>query len=156
MFTHFALATHRVSDLRFGDFNDDGNTDVFGVVGDEWMVVHGGTHYWAPLRAKLRDSVAPLTVADFDGDGRADVVALEIRVLDGVIDLTVATVYYWLVSRSGTDDWTPLRGDFSLPAAIGRFDDVPGADLLFWHGNTLNIASGGSGVSIPQSRQDMR
>jgi hypothetical protein len=152
MFTHFALATHRVSDLRFGDFNDDGNTDVFGVVGDEWMVVYGGTHYWAPLRAKLRDSVAPLTVADFDGDGRADVVALEIR--------AGAVGYSWLVSRSGTDDWTALRGEYSRPGpasavAIGRFDDVPGADLLFWQGNTLNIASGGSGASIPQSRQDM-
>jgi len=73
MFTHFAFATHRVSDLRFGDFNGDGKTDVFGVVGNDWMVVYGGSQYWTRLRSRQTDSVANLTVADFDGDGHADV-----------------------------------------------------------------------------------
>jgi hypothetical protein len=39
---------------------------------------------------------------------------------------------------------------------IGRFDDKAGADILLWHGNYLDIASGGSGPAVRQSRQDMR
>ena len=37
------------------------------------MAVYGGTHFWSPLRARLTNSIAGLMVADFNGDGRADV-----------------------------------------------------------------------------------
>jgi hypothetical protein len=146
-FTHFALAAHRVSDLRFGDFNSDGKTDVFGVVGDLWMVVYGGTQYWAPLRAKLTDSAAGLTVADFDGDGRADVARIRI-IRAPKTHSAVAEI-----SRGGTDDWTRLRYPSML---VGRFDDSPGADVLLFAGNHFAISSGGLGVAVSHSRQDMR
>jgi hypothetical protein len=40
-------------------------------------------------------------------------------------------------------------------AGIGRFDGNPGADMLFWHDNYLDISSGGAGAPQRQSRQDM-
>jgi len=115
-FTHYAYAIHRVPDLRFGDFNNDRKTDVFGVVGDQRMVVRGGTQFWAPLRAKLTNSVEGLTVADFNGEGRADVGASSRWITGG---------YIWRVSFSGTDNWATLRTNspsLSSVPAIGNFD----------------------------------
>lgn len=151
MFTHHALAIHRVSDLRFGDFNGDGKTDVFGVVGDQWMAVYGGTHYWSPLRARLTNSSAGLVVADFNGDGRADVATSSSPLF--------TLGYVWKVSYSGTDNWTTLRTagvPLASAAAIGRFDARKGADVLLWHDNYLDIAPRGAGNLNRHSREDMR
>jgi hypothetical protein len=133
-------------------------TDVFGVVGDQWMVVRGGTQFWAPLRAKLTNSVEGLTVADFNGDGRADVGASSRWITGG---------YIWRVSFSGTDNRATLRTNspsLSSVPAIGNFDGAPGADVLIWalggnaffDFNALDIVSGGAGPSQQHSRQDMR
>jgi hypothetical protein len=160
-FTHYALAAHRVPDLRFGDFNNDDKTDVFGVVGDQWMVVYGGTQFWAPLRAKLTNSVAGLTVADFNGDGRADV---------GASSRLITGSHIWRVSWGGVSNWATLRAagpPLSSAPAIGRFDGAPGADVLTWAPggsaisgilgfNAFDIASGGAGAFQRHSRQDMR
>jgi len=143
-FTHYALAIHRVPDLRFGDLNGDRKTDVFGVVGDQWMAVYGGTHYWAPLRAKLTSSVTGLFVADFNGDERDDIARTRFG----------NTLQ---VSLGGTAGWTTLRSGLGALVAIGRFDGARGADVLFWApGNVLNIASGGAGATQGHSRHDMR
>jgi hypothetical protein len=147
LFTHMASAAHRVADLRFGDFNGDGKTDVFGVVGDQWMAVYGGTSYWAPLRARLTTGVAGLIVADFNGDGRDDIAR----------SLYVQSGYFLQVSFGGAGDWTSMRSGLGFIMAYGRFDSAPGADPLFWSsGNTLDIASGGSGATLRHSRHDMR
>jgi hypothetical protein len=151
-FTHLALAIHRIPDLRFGDFNADGKTDVFGVVGADWAVVYGGTQYWAPLRPKLSDDIAELTVADFDGDRRADVARLHRA------HGPKTSAFIWLISLRGTADWTkPLVAMPMTKAAFGRFDSNPGVDVLLWGGDEhLYISSWGRGASVQQSRQDMR
>ena len=134
----------RAVDLGFGDFNGDGKTDVVGVVSGKWMVSLNATGSWAgfPLRTALTKTMAGMIIADFNGNGRAD----------------VAQAYGKSVSYDGRGNWTNLPARPGLFAAVGRFDANPGADILFyWTGyNYLGIQSSGVGAPQRQSRQDMR
>lgn len=71
-------SSFRRKDLRFGDFDGDGNTDVFGVVSNgsinTWSYSKSATGSWADgfLQDAL-DTIDNLVVADFNGDGTADV-----------------------------------------------------------------------------------
>jgi hypothetical protein len=159
----------RVRDLGFGDFDGDGRTDVFGVVGREWRFSRSARAPWSEgfLRPALTNTAAGLIVADFNGDGRADVGTSEVKVSYGG-SATVA--WEGKVSFDGRADWTPLRtpapslrtqGSYSFWstefAAIGRFDDDPGADILFWNGSrSLDIVSSGTAAPHLHGRQDMR
>lgn len=150
MWAHIANAEHRVADLRFGDFNGDRKTDIFGVAGNEWFVVYGGLNYRAVLRSKLTDNVAGVFVADFNGDGRADVATS--------VSPPFLSGYIWRVSYSGTGNWTNLRTagiPLSSTVAIGRFDGNASADVLTWHDNYLDIAPRGS-ASERHSVTDLR
>jgi hypothetical protein len=147
-FTFYATSSYKLPDILFGDFDADGKTDVAGVVANRWMFVPAnGPHQWTPLGRKLTDTMAGLIAADFDGNGKTDIAEFEASLLVSM-----------RVSRDGARDWELLnRGvPASSIVAIGRFDDVPGADILIWNGSYLEALSGGSGVATRQSRQDMR
>jgi hypothetical protein len=152
----YADSSFRVADLAFGDFDGDGKTDVAGVVANQWMVVRANdpSHQWSLLRPKLTNTMNGLFVADFDGNGHADIA----RALPVKNNQNQVVSYQWQVSRDGTGDWTPLR---TVPAsnpfaAIGRFDGQAGADILIWQDNYLKVVSSGTGAPVRQSRQDMR
>ncbi|MCW5852368.1 MAG: VCBS repeat-containing protein [Anaerolineae bacterium] len=148
-FTLVNDSSYRIPALRFGDFNADGKTDVFAVANGQWSVSYSGSSGWQRLRSKLTDSAENLTVADFNGDGRADVATVEV-----VLPLS----WRFKVSYSGTSGWTSLR-TFSLgqtTAGIGRFDGNASADVLLWHDDYLDISTGGAGALTRHSRQDMR
>lgn len=148
-FTPVNTSSFRVYDLGFGDFNGDGRTDVVGAVRNDrhqlwWMASLSATGPWAsfPLRPALTNSMAGLIIADFNGNGRADIVQ----------------AFGKSVSYDGRGNWTNLPARPGMFAAVGRFDANPGVDILFYsaNGNYLGIQSSGNSAPARHSRQDMR
>jgi hypothetical protein len=158
----------RVKDLRFGDFNGDGATDVFGVVNGafaspRWQVQYGLKGFqgdltgWHPLPVSLTSTANGMVVADFDGNGIADV---------GMW----CGSWGWQISYGGTQGWSNCNtvapvGLLYPPTlangAVGRFSGGPGADILLWNYSnsqgaaTLWVAPRGTGVAYLLSSQDM-
>jgi len=163
-FKEIQTSSFRVSDLRFGDFNHDGKTDVFGVSSKDWEVSYapasgqGLFSSWQVLRPKLTDSVAPLVVADFNGDGTADVAT------------DCADSGCWQTSYGGKADWTRVSQPVTLSgdlARVGHFKSVKPTDILTWnnsgkcdptHGQDTQccISVAATGKATHYSTQDMR
>jgi hypothetical protein len=155
-----------VKDLRFGDFDGNGTTDVFGVTTGPcttpcWMVRYGPKGYqgalggWQPLPVSLTNVVDGLIVADFDGNGFADVLGPS---SDG-----------WQISYGGTQPWVDVpQGSLALAAiaGVGHFRGQPQADVLIWNGipylpfssdvTALLLSSAAVSPPTQYSTQDMR
>jgi hypothetical protein len=108
-----------------------------------------------PLRPSLDDDVSRLVVADFNGDGRADVVSSR----------NTLGLWIWRISRSDLTGWTGwtnihvARVPLYEAPGVGRFDDLPGADALTWgrsNSLALDIVSTAKGNAVRWSGQEMR
>jgi hypothetical protein len=160
----FPLAnSFRVKDLRFGDFNGDGKTDVFGVVNGAWQVSYAQSSgfalsNWTPLPVSLTNAVDGLFVADFVSAGHAAVA----RVCDPLAFLTLDS---WCLWDGSTPNWQPYHLGLNFPsvAGIGHFlgrVDVNGnplpSSLLLWNGTEIWLSGGGTSFASSYSTQDMR
>ncbi len=119
--------------LRFGDFTGDGKADVLSRSGGHWSISRSGTGAWTKLN-NLNTDIAPLLIADVDGDHVDDIVRFHVA---------SATKGTWEVSWGGRTAWKAIR-TVTVPAPppapqkplvtlrifIGRFDGWAGADLL--------------------------
>lgn len=142
--------SYRTPDLRFGDFTGDGKTDVLGVNDNAWVIVEPGRTAWSALRSAPAPTLAGFVVADFDGDGFADVAR---HTNDPELG------HIWQYAQRGVAGLIRMRSDSrdlaKLP--IGRFDEGPGADVIDWTSDdTFAIAPGPTGALRPQSRHPMR
>jgi len=63
-----------VNEIKFGDFNGDGKTDVFAAWGGKWHVSYGGSSKWQDLNTS-NSTVNEIKFGDFNGDGKTDVFA---------------------------------------------------------------------------------
>jgi hypothetical protein len=163
-FKEVQTSSFRRPDLRFGDFNGDGRTDVFGVGSKNWQVSYapasgqGLFSSWTALRTRMTNSASDLIVADFDGDGVADVAT------------DCADPGCWRISYRGANDWTKVSQPTSLIGdlvGVGHFRSSASTDVLTWnmfgkcdqsHGQStqLCISPAASERAIHYSTQDMR
>jgi FG-GAP-like repeat len=149
-------SSFRVQDVRFGDFNNNGTTDVFSVVGGQWSFSDGATVNWQPLQSALADTVEALYVADFNGDGQADVA-------------TSCDHGCWKISYRGAEPWHVVAHEYGLNqvtvAGIGHFLGLSDDDVLMFNllhivdpdvsERVLFIAAGGVAPFQRYSRQEM-
>ena len=88
-----------VKELRFGDFDKDGTTDVFYSGSNGWLVSYkGGRQSWTLINSKANIGTVKTTdlfVADFDGDGKPDVFH--------------GTGSNWRISSGGTKSWKTIN-----------------------------------------------
>ncbi|MGA9639790.1 MAG: VCBS repeat-containing protein [Terriglobales bacterium] len=136
VFKEVQTSSFHMADLRLGDFNHDGRTDVFGVGSENWQVSYapssgrGLFSEWQPLRKKLTDSITNLVVADFNGDGYADVAT----------DCPLPTC--WMISFRGFENWQQFPQPVTLKddlAAVGHFRGAAATDVLTWNNSTVLV-----------------
>jgi hypothetical protein len=159
--------------FRFGHFAVCGTgaeTDVFSVQSTGWYVSCGATTLWQPLGVALTQTVDGLVVADFNGDGIADV----------GMPCSSGLAPGWQIwyGGGGAQGWSTCN-TFASPlnavncllsispcitlanGAVGRFNGGPGADILLWNyynsqgAATLWDFPGGTGTPYQLSAQDV-
>lgn len=152
---HFANASHRTKDLRFGRFTEnDVRTNVLAIDEDQYKVVRQAGGSWDPLGPARTSSLDHVVVADFDGDGIADVGHFGFGVINGV------GVFFLRVSTSGA---APLAGHSLFPVVdnavlngIGNFDGLPGADIVWSMQRRWHILPNGTWPALGTSWHDIR
>jgi hypothetical protein len=150
-----------LQDLRFGDFDANGTTDVFGITGGNWSVSYSPKFArnqlfsgWQTLQPALGDGTANgLIVADFDGNGIADV-ASPCFLLFAFTGLNISyggtQGFSQNCNLGGYGLFTPVNG------GLGHFSGGKGTDILIWNGNVIWVVPAGIGVPRALSSQDMR
>jgi hypothetical protein len=123
----------RPTHIRFGDFNNDRKTDIFFVSGNDWRIIKGGGPGTSEfLRYALTPNVQGMVVADFDGDGYADVAR----------DVSSK----WKYSARGLGAFITLRnapsGQKIADRYVGNFDGNKKADVIVWDSVWFGIAPG--------------
>jgi hypothetical protein len=153
-FERLALASERSAQIRLGDFNGDGKTDVLIPTLDGWTIFDTATGNRGTFHR--RDSIRhPVSVvADFDGDGLADVTSNT-----SAHGPHMQAVRWVFVPRAGLGPWTTIAtqkyGIGNAPA-MGRFRDQRRVDILAWTGTHLSTISTVPVNPTTLSRQDMR
>jgi hypothetical protein len=123
---------------QFGDFDGDGKTDLFRVVGTQWQYSPGGVAPWINLATDPTPQ-SELRFGDFDGAGKTDVFS---RTAAG----------QWRYSSGGVIGWVNLAVD-PLPIDALRFGDFDGdgkTDLFsVANDGRWRYSSGGTSGWIP-------
>ncbi len=119
-YRYLTYAFNPLEELAFGDFNGDGETDVFGVLPRDdgflqWVYSASGEGSFANL-AYAGTPLSDLRFGDFDGDGKTDVFTSQDNG-DGT--------YQWLYSSGGFANYAPLA-QMDVPLDQLRFGDFDG------------------------------
>jgi len=142
--------------LRFGDFDGDGKTDVFAIVGGHWSYSSAAVGSWQTLaNAPSASDVGSFVAGDFDGDGQTDMGRYYINGF--YLDANGhATPEWWFAySPSARNAFTGTRyTGVGTPAAwSGRF--APGHGVIWWDQDQFDIGIG-TAANATLSRQKMK
>ena len=165
-FTHSQTSTFRVKDLLFGDFTATGRTDVFAVEDGKWALSYGASSSWTPLKESLTNSVQGLVIADFDGDGKADIATSE------DLPSPLFPIHVWKFSSNGVTQWKrhfvfsrggcSVSGPLAASPAIGYFnrktpeEKFNSVAALLWNDKELCIVPSTNWSPQGGSRQTMK
>lgn len=124
-----------VTSLRSGDFDGDGQADLFTVdASGQWMFSSGGTGPWANLFQDGTVPLADLRFGDFNGDGKTDVFS---RTSSG----------QWRYSSGGATPWINLATS-GYPLSVMGFGDFNAdgkTDVFIINGTQWQYSSAGLG-----------
>ncbi|MEO8410043.1 MAG: VCBS repeat-containing protein [Propionivibrio sp.] len=131
-FQNFAKG-QSIENLRFGDFDGDGKTDVFfttpveGSNNQQWQFSSGGNGAFTKLR--IGPPLAKLGFGDFDGDGKTDVFIIEPH------SLGLSLMQFSSGGVAGFEDLRTVRSDLAEDIFFLRFGDFDGdrtTDVFTW------------------------
>lgn len=138
--------------LRFGDFNGDGVTDVLAVENGRWAISESGTGQWHQLNTNLNDPVQNLYIANMDADDNIDdLLKLERTYKQRQPAGTVEATLTWWRSRNGVEPWKVWQ---SYTSTFNMYDAeiVP---LTFGFAGRFGAAPGGGTMIIDEHRRGM-
>ena len=127
---------HELDELRLGDFDGNGVTDVFRTTAGLWFVSFGGTGTWTHVQSSGYP-LGQLRFHDIDGNGSTDIFTV-----NGT---------EWLVSYGAASTWSYL-GSAGHPIESLRFGDFDGngsADVFVSSGGTWSVRYGATGAWDP-------
>jgi len=129
-FTH-RHAPEPIKDLRFGDFDGDGLTDIFYTRGGQWWVWYGRTRVWTPAQTSSFP-ISAFLFGEFDDVRGTDIVAV--------------TGGGWGYSSGATQPWARLNGKLvgSFAKAVAAdFDGNGKTDIAFSDGKRWRYSRDG-------------
>lgn len=126
-----------MANLRFGDFDGDGLTDIFSTRGGQWQVWYGSLKDWRPTQTSGH-AISHFLFGEFDEHKGTDVAAI--------------TGGKWQISSGSLGSWTELnslqRSSFQ-GAVVADFDGDGRSDIAFDDGGERwNYTSGGAGSML--------
>jgi hypothetical protein len=133
-----------LKDVRFGDFDGDGLTDMFYTRANQWQVWYGSTRMWTPTQTSGKP-ISELLFGEFDGVRGTDVVGIN---ADG-----------WSYSSASTQSWARLNrrltSSFSK-AVAADFDGNGTTDIAIGDGQTWRYSRDGSSPLAVMRNGDSR
>jgi hypothetical protein len=126
-----------VKDLRSGDFDGDGLTDIFHTLNRQWHIWYGRMRAWTPVESSITP-ISEMLFGEFDGVRGTDVVA---RKSNG-----------WSYSSAATQKWRRLAGLLGpLSGAVAAdFDGNGMTDIIYYGADPGRWYYSRDGRTLPQ------